>query len=1125
MPAARLNVLQLRLLSLLLCVLLPAVAAAEGTRLLRRPTVSRDLVVFAYASDLWAVERTGGTARRLTSTPFVETDPHLSPDGSLIAFTATVGGNTDVYVMSALGGDPTRLTYHPGIDAARGWSPDGRRVIVASTRDTVPLPVVSPYFRLWTIGVERAKPSGRRSQGAGPAPAGGLPDVLPMPRAFTGAYSPDGRRLAYEDVSTAMFAPWAQEQSSQWRHYRGGRTHPIRVIDLASRAVEQLPWTDSNDSSPMWVGDVVYFLSDRTGTTNLFSYDTRTRELAQLTRHDDFDIMSASAGPDAIVYEQAGYIHLVDIATRKAQRLTIEVVADFPWARPQMKKVAAMIRSAALSPTGVRAVFEARGDIYTLPAEKGQARNLTASAGVHDRSPVWSPDGAQIAWLSDASGEYQLMLGEQTGTTRPRAIALPSNAFFSSPVWSPDGRLLLLEDNHLNLWCIDIASGAATKLDTDTYDDPGRRFDAAWSPDSRWVAYSKSLDSHLRAIFVYSIADRTPHQITDGLSDAISPVFDAGGKYLYFLASTNYALRTGWLEMSSVDRLITRAIYLAVLSASEPSPFLPETGDEVVVPPATAAAQPAGRPPADPKPPSPAAVRIDVQGIGQRILALAVPPADYSALAQGSAGTLFYAETPRAAGAPLTIHRYQLRERRAAPYLEGVRSYVLSADAKRLLYRADGNRWGIVPTDRPVPPRVGEGAIDVTALETLVDPRLEWAQIFRETWRIQREFFYDAAMHGADWPALYDKYSVLLPHVAHRADLGYLIASLAGELAVGHSYLIGEGDVPAVEPVSVGMLGADYAIENGRYRITKIYGGENWNPELQAPLSGPGIQVAEGDYLLEVNGRPLAPPTSVYQLFQGTAGKQTLLRVNSSPSLEGSRLVTVVPVASDDGLRTRAWIEGNRRLVDRLSGGRLAYVWLPNTAGPGFTAFNRYYYAQQHKEGAIIDVRYNQGGMVADYIVNELTRPLMGYFARREGKPSTSPTVGIYGPKVMIVNESAGSGGDALPYYFKQLQVGPIVGTRTWGALVGTLQIPSTIDGGGVTAPSLAFYDVNGRWAVENEGVAPDIEVEITPADAAAGRDPQLERAVQEALRLLEENPNRPVPRPAPIRRVSPPRR
>jgi tricorn protease len=1104
----------LRLLSLVLCLLVPAVSSAEETRLLRRPTVSRDLVVFAYASDLWSVGRSGGQARRLTATPFVETDPRLSPDGSLIAFTATVGGNTDVYVMPAAGGDPVRLTYHPGIDAARGWSPDGRRVVIASTRTAVPLPSVSAYFQMWTIALDTTRP--RAIAGSG------LPERLPMPRAFTAAYSPDGRRMAYEEISVALAAEWAQEQSSQWRHYRGGRTHPIRLIDLKDYTVEKLPWTDSNDTAPMWVGDTVYFLSDRSGTTNLFSYDSRTKQVAQLTRHDDFDIMSASAGPDAIVYEQAGYIHLVDTATRKPQRLAIEVQADFPWARPQLKKVAGMIRSAVLSPTGVRAAFEARGDIHTIPAEKGQARNLTATAGVHDRSPVWSPDGAQIAWLSDASGEYQLMIGEQTGATKPRAIPLPSKAFFSAPVWSPDGKLLLLEDNHLNLWNIDIATGSAAKIDTDTYDDPGRRFEAAWSPNSQWVAYSKSLASHMRAVFLYSIADRKAYQVTDGLSDAITPAFDASGKYLYFLASTNYALRTGWLEMSSVDRPITRAIYLTVLSASEPSPFLPETGDEAVTPPANAA-PPAVKPP-DPKAQTPATVKIDLEGIGQRILALAVPAADYSALTPGSAGTLFYAETPRAAGNPaLIVHRYQLRERRAAPFIEGVRSFTLSGDTKKLLYRADGTKWGIVTTDRPA--KVGEGAIDAGTLEALIDPRVEWAQIFRETWRIQREFFYDASMHGADWPALYEKYSALLPYVAHRADLSYLIASLAGELAVGHSYLLGGGDVPGDDPLPVGVLGADYAIENGRYRIKKIYGGENWNPELQAPLSGPGVQVSEGDYLLEVNGRALAPPASVYQLFEGTVGKQTLIRVNNSPSMEGSRVITVVPIASDDGLRTRAWIEGNRRLVDKLSGGRLAYVWLPNTAGPGYTAFNRYYYAQQNKEGAIIDERYNQGGMVADYIVNELSRPLMGYFARRDGTPSPSPTVGIYGPKVMIVNESAGSGGDALPYYFKQQKVGPVVGTRTWGALVGTLQIPATIDGGGVTAPSLAFYDINGRWAVENEGVAPDIDVEITTADAVAGRDPQLERAVQEALKLLEQHPARRVPRPAPIKRVSPPRK
>ncbi|HJZ69228.1 MAG TPA: PDZ domain-containing protein, partial [Blastocatellia bacterium] len=489
-------------------------------------------------------------------------------------------------------------------------------------------------------------------------------------------------------------------------------------------------------------------------------------------------------------------------------------------------------------------------------------------------------------------------------------------------------------------------------------------------------------------------------------------------------------------------------------------------------------------------------------------------------------GAIFYTEpmTPGGGGpGSLRLLRFQLRERVAAPFLEGIRSYTLSADNKKLLYSAagPGNRWGIVAIDRPAPPKIGDGLINVAALETLIDSRAEWAQIFRETWRIQREYFYDAKMHGNDWQAIYQKYRPLLPYVQHRSDLAYLIATVGGELTVGHSYLIGTGDMPGEESVSVGLLGADFAIENGHYRIKKIYTGENWNPELQAPLSAPGIQLAEGDYILDVNGRALTPPTNLYAAFEGTAGRQTMIRVNREPSIEGSRVITVVPVASDQGLRTRAWIEANRRRVDELSGGRLAYVWLPNTGGAGYQYFTRYYYSQQQKDGAIIDERYNQGGMVADYIVNELDRKLLGYFALRDGKPSTSPTAGIYGPKVMIINESAGSGGDALPYYFRLRKIGPLVGTRTWGGLVGTLGVPPTIDGGGITAPSLAFYDLAGKWAVENEGVAPDVEVEYTPAEVLKGRDPQLERAVQEAMKLLEKNPARRVPRPAPIDRVS----
>ncbi|MDB4916678.1 MAG: Tricorn protease [Gemmatimonadetes bacterium] len=1077
--------------TLVLSIALAASAQAQGTRLLRHPTINGTTVAFAYAGDLWVTGRTGGGARRITSTPDVEGDPQLSPDGAMIAFSRTSGGNADVYVVATAGGEPRRLTYHPGMDRVRGWTRDGKRVVFASDRTSAPQ---IAYLRLWTV-----------------ATTGGFEDAMPMPRAFAGDFSPDGRRIAYEEIAAAFTPEW--HETSGWRHYRGGRTQPVRIFDLASNSVEKLPWKDSNDRNAMWIGNTIYFLSDRNVTTNLYSYDMGTKALKQLTHHTDFDIMNASAGNDAIVYEQAGFVHLFDVKSGQDKQLAIDVVGDFPWARPQFKRVAALIRGAALSPTGARAAFEARGEIFTVPTEKGDPRNLTQTSGAHEESPAWSPDGTQLAWLSDASGEWQLIIGDQLGLMKPRVVALPAGgtAYFSNLQWSPGGKQLTLEDNHLNLWLLDAATGRAAKVDADTYNTPGRTFDATWASDSRWVAYTKSLDNHLRAVFVYSVADGKSHQVTDDLADAVSPAFDVSGKYLYFLASTDYGPRTGWVEMSAVDRPVRRAIYLAVLSASEPSPLLPESTEEPSAP-------------VSPRTRADSVVRIDVDGIGHRILSLNVPAGDYSGLAAGPAGSFFYTE-PMPGGGPgagARVQRYQLKDRAAQPFMEGVRFYTVSADRKKLLYQASGGvpRWGVVATDKPA--RVGDGAINVAQLETWVDPHVEWAEIFHETWRIQREYFYDPKMHGADWKAVLAKYSPLIPFVNNRADLGYIIAQTGGELTVGHSYLAGRGDEPADPPITVGLLGADYAIENGYYRIRRIYTGENWNPELRAPLSAPGIRVAEGDYLLEVNGRPLAAPTNLYSMFEQTAGRQTVLRINSVPSLEGSRLVTVVPVPTEDGLRTRAWIEDNRRKVDELSGGRLAYVWLPNTSTPGYTAFTRYFYAQQNKDGAIIDERYNHGGFVADYIVNELERKQMGYFAMRDGKPFSTPAAGIFGPKVMLINESAGSGGDALPYMFQQRHIGPLVGTRTWGGLVGTTGVPPTIDGGGITAPGLAFYDAQGRWSIENEGIVPDIEVEYSAAEVIKGHDPQLERAVKEALRLLDQAPVKRVPRPSPIDRTHP---
>ena len=1070
---------------------IPTFLFAQGTRLLRHPDVSRDTVVFAYAGDLWTVPRSGGRARRLTSTPGVESDPHFSPDGSKIAFTATVAGNTDVYLMPTDGGNPVRLTYHPAEDSVRGWSPDGSRVIFSSLRTSAPQ---DAYFQLWSIST-----------------AGGLPERLAPPRAATGSFSPDGKSLAYEEFTTTFFPGWLEQ--SFWRHYRGGRTHPISVMDLASGNVQKLPWTNSNDSYPVWVGDTIYFISDRNYTANIYCYKVGSGKVVEVTNHKDFDVMNAAAGADAVVYEQAGFIHLLDTKTGRSTQLNIEVTGDLPWARPQFKKVARMIRNASLSPTGVRAVIEARGEIFTVPAEKGDARNLTNSSGAHDRSPAWSPDGSQIAWLSDASGEYRLMLGDPSGLKPPREVKLPTNGFYSNPAWSPDNSKILIEDNHDNLWTIDVSTGAATKIDTDRYPDPFRNFDASWSPDSNWIVYSKNLPSRLRAIFVFSLSDKKSSQITDGLADSVSPAFDASGKYLYFLSSTDYGPSTSWLEMSSVDRPVRREIYLAVLSADEPSPLLPESDDE----PQAAAKDDAKPEGANGAKKEDGKVRIDIDGIRRRIISLDLPAKNYSNLSAGPAGSIFFIEPPN--GGPPVLSRYQLKDRKAAPFLPGVSAYWLSADRKKLLYRA-GPRFGIVGT--AAPPKPGDGALNVGEIETKVDPKEEWANIYRETWRIQREFFYDANMHGADWDAIYKKYLPLAQAAGHRADLSYVIAMVGGELVVGHSYLTGSGDIPEDTPVRVGLLGADLAVENGRYRIKRIYNGENWNPGLSAPLSAPGVDVKEGDYLLAVNGKEIRTPANPYSFFEDTAGKQTVITVGTDPSGNGSRLVTVVPVPSESALRTRAWVEDNRRMVDKLSDGKLAYVWLPNTAGAGYTYFTRYYYSQQEKQGAVIDERYNEGGMVADYIVNELERKLMGFFALRDGEPATSPIAGIYGPKVMLINESAGSGGDALPFMFKLRKIGPLIGTRTWGGLVGTLGFPPTIDGGGITAPNLAFYNLQGQWDVENIGVSPDIPVEYSAEEVLKGVDPQLQRAVEEALKLLKTEGFKRVPRPAPIDRVSP---
>ncbi|HEX9895920.1 MAG TPA: PDZ domain-containing protein, partial [Gemmatimonadales bacterium] len=931
-------------------------ALAQSTRLLRQPTLSARQVAFAYAGDIWVVDRTGGLARRLTSMPGAESFPRFSPDGSQIAFSSVVAGNVDVYVVPTEGGDPRRLTWHPEEDEVRGWTPDGKRVVFMSQRTSAPRAYGgSPRF--WTVGTE-----------------GGLPQVMPMPRAYQGNHSPDGKRFAY-----VQLAPMDKE----WRNYRGGQVRPIWVLDLSTYALETLPWKDSRDLDPVWVGNTIYFISDRDFAGNIYGYNTGTKELKQLTTYGDYDVKTLGAGPGAVVYEQAGYIHLLDAATGQSRRLDITVKGDLPHTIARWDDVGDMLQNASLSPTGRLALFEARGEVFTVPTDKPDWRNLTNSSGAAERSPIWSPDGRSIAWFSDASGEYQLMVADQSGAEKPRAIPLEKPTFYYAPSWSPDGKHLAYTDVDRRLWLLDLATGRARVADQDSASHPGTAWDrAAWSPDSRWLAYTKRLDNGFLAVTLYSLESGRQHRVTDGMADVIAPAWDASGKYLWFLASTNYGLNSQWLDMSRNERPIERGLYLVVLSANEPSPLLPVVERE----PGTATNAPAPAEPAiadsaraqprpaaagaDPIRRTPGPVRIDLEGLDRRVLAVNVPLRDYLSLSAGPPGVVFYLE--RITGQRPTLRRYDLGGREAKDFLTGITSYTVSADGKKLLYQVPGS-WGVVATSGAS--KVGDGRIE-TGFRMQIDPRQEWRQIFREAWRFERDFFYARNLHGADWDAVWKMYEPLAQHVGHRSDLTYVLDMVGGELSVGHSF---SNDPPLRERdiVRVGLLGADFEETNGRYRIARIYTGESWNPELRAPLAAPGLNLREGDYLLEVNGRELRPPTSPYSLFEGTAGKQTLLRVNDRPALEGSRVVTVVPVESEYQLRLRAWVEANRRKVDQMSKGRLAYVYLPNTgAGTngGYGYFTRYYFAQQDKPGVVLDERDNGGGQAADFMVQIMDR-------------------------------------------------------------------------------------------------------------------------------------------------------
>ncbi|MEM6297623.1 MAG: PDZ domain-containing protein, partial [Bacteroidota bacterium] len=932
-------------------ILLSLSVWGQGTQLLRQPTVSSKEIVFVYANDLWKVSREGGDAIRLTTNEGYESLPHFSPDEKWIAFTAQYGGNTDVYVIPAEGGSPKRLTYHPAADFVQGWTPEGE-VMFRSGRESRP----TQTNKFYKVGYD-----------------GGTPVAVDMPRAAYGEISPDGKHIAYTPITLS---------DAEWRNYRGGQAMPIWIVDMKSKELIRTPQTDKERHlDPVWFKNKVYYLSERDYASNIWSFDPATKEEKQVTKHKKFDIKSLDACADRIVYEQGGYLHLLNPESGEVKQLVINVKGDMNFARIRWEDISARnLSNPNISPNGKRGIFEYRGEIFTLPKEDGSWRNITNTPGVADRYPIWSPKGDKIAWFSDASGEYQLVVADQFGDNQ-KSMALPNPTFYFTPDWSSDGKHIAYTDTDYNIWYVNVESGKAKKVDTDRYAHPNRAMNPVWSPDGKWITYAKQLESHFKAVFAYNVETQKRIQLTDGMADAITPVWDVCGKYLYFLASTNYGLQSGWLDMSSYDPQVTRSLYCLILAKDTPSPTLAKSDEEEV--------KEEGDEEEKEKDEEEMTVTIDEEGLNSRIVGLPLPARNYVGLVAAPENQVFIAESiPNERG--LKIHKYDVTKLKPEDFADGVSQMLTSYNRKHTLFSTGGS-WSISSTGGK--PK-GDDKLKMDA-KIKIDPQAEYKQILKEGWRYMRDFLYVDNVHGAPWDEVYEWYAPWIDHVRHRTDLNYVVDILSGEVAVGHSYVSG-GDMPELDYVPVGLLGADFTVDKGKYQIEKILTGESWNPNTEAPLAVPGLGVNEGDYLLAVNGQEVAASDNIYQFFEQTAGKPTYITVNSKPTMDGAKEVLVKPVRSERQLRSIDWVEGNRRKVDELSGGKLAYVYVPNTSGAGFTSFNRYDFAQQDKKGAVIDERNNGGGSAADYMIDVMSRELFGYFNSKanDNRPWTTPMAG-----------------------------------------------------------------------------------------------------------------------------------
>ena len=1050
--------------------------AQIDAKMIQNPDVSESQIVFAYAGDLWVVPKEGGTANRLSSPMGQELFPKFSPDGSQIAYDADYDGNMDIYVIPSKGGIPVRVTNHGMADRLLSWYPDGKDLLYASSMES---------------GKQRFDQFYKVSS------KGGLPKKLIIPYGELASLSPDGNKIAYTTITQAF---------RTWKRYRGGWAADIWIFDLKNNTAQNITNNPANDEFPMWHGNKIYFLSDRgpEERSNIWSFDITTKESKQITDFKDFDIHFPSMGPSDIVFEAGGKLYLLNLNDEKYREVNIKVVTDEITLMPKTENVSKLIQNLSISPDGKRALVEARGEIFSVPAENGAVINLTKSSGSAERFPAWSPDGKKAAYWSDKSGEYELTLLDLEKPGSEKKLTSYGPGYRYHLYWSPNSKMIAFIDKAMKIFIYDIDKDKTYEVDkaTNFYEGNLEGFTASWSPDSKWLAYARDLDSRSSAIFLYNVQEDKTHQVTSGYYGENQPCFDPDGKYLYF--TTNRTLNPIYSDVdNSFIYANTTNLALATLNGNIVSPLAPKNDTTAIKKESEKKDTTKEKAKEIKKEEKSKDVKIDLNGFENRVVILPPTAGNFGRISAVS-GKVIFQRMPNTGAADKNkpVYYYDLEKREEKKIVDDADMFEVSADGKKILIGKDGN-YAIVDVaenqklDKKMP---------TSQLEMTIDPKAEWKQIFNDVWRFERDFFYDPNMHGVDWNAMRTRYGKLIDNCTTRWDVNYVIGELIAELSSSHTYR-GGGDTEEGKNRAVGYLGIDWDISNGAYQIKRIVQDAPWDNEVRSPLLAPGLKVKEGDYILAVNGEPLDIKQAPWGAFAGLADKTVELTVNDKPSMEGSHTIVVKTLGDETRLRNLEWIESNRKRVDEASGGKIGYIYVPSTGTDGQTELVRQFAAQFDKQGLIIDERFNNGGQIPDRFIELLNRKPLAFWAVRDGKNWQWPPVANFGPKVMLINGWSGSGGDAFPDFFRKAGLGPLIGMRTWGGLIGISGSPVLIDGGYVTVPTFRMYDPDGKWFKEGHGVDPDIEVVDDPAQLAKGIDPQLEKGIQEVMKLLKTNP------------------